>query len=203
MYRGVGRSLCEIFTMIAIGGHARSSLKIWDVRAKKFKFNATGLKIFTSAMAWSPCRKWLAIGSHDCAVRLWKIQDGEDPDALEVTYAALLQKFQSVTSLAWNPNPDFPMQFVTGSSDNSICVWRIVEDGRNNVRICLVWGSFPDQLNVTGTKITKVLDLGEKQRLLQQHGAIDDSAPSVNNSDNGGNLEPRSPLFLIEILPLA
>lgn len=164
-------------TMIAMD--CMSGCYFRDVHTGKKKRASSGPRPGLDSMAWSPCGRWL-VSSQGCTVCVWRIRSVTNygSDALEVSFKTeLLRAFVGdVTSIAWSPawSPTLPMEFVTGSEDSSVCVWRLAEDVDGSVRISLVWGSFPKRLVVTGAKIADAIGLDDIQReLLQQLDAID------------------------------
>jgi len=81
-----------------------------------------------------------------------------------------------VICVAWSPV--VPLEFVCGSTDSSLCVWRVMEDeDGGNVNVCLKWG-MTDRLVAIGATIGDATGLNNIQRkLLQQNGAIDKTPP--------------------------
>ncbi|GJJ74457.1 hypothetical protein EMPS_06815 [Entomortierella parvispora] len=145
-----------------------ATLHIWDFGALEFVHSSCLHEFAIESIAWSPCGEWIATAGIDCSVRLWKKQmEGFNPSW---TCKTMIREFLGeVTSVAWNQAAR--LEFVTGSKDRSICVWRVVENETGTeVEVNMVWGSFPSRLNCTGARINDVSGLGtmEKTLLLQK-----------------------------------
>ncbi|GJJ74482.1 hypothetical protein EMPS_06840 [Entomortierella parvispora] len=166
-------------TMIAIGDFD-GIVRIRDLKAKEFLFVLDeGLKLIIRSIAWSPCGQWIAVGAVDRSVRLWKILSSSSPSTstpeLSGSCQFTLKAFgDPVVSIDWHPDSKLS-EFVTGSLDRSVCVWKLIEDLDGGVRVVLVWGS-TDWLVSSGALITDAIGLDKMQRkLLQQGNAIDGS----------------------------
>ncbi|GJJ77599.1 hypothetical protein EMPS_09958 [Entomortierella parvispora] len=172
--------------MIIICDHMGETLRIWDVQAEEFKtVTRTSLKhggeLFAVAMAWSSSG-WLVIKSIDLAIRLWRVTVHENKEVV-ATFKAILQVPGLETcNIACNPQ-EGSLEFVTGSLDKSVCVWRVIEEGEDSVRFRLVWGCMPKRLCLSDANVSGATGLGEEQGLLRQLGAIDDFAPLVAESN--------------------
>ncbi|KAG0047029.1 Target of rapamycin complex subunit lst8 [Gryganskiella cystojenkinii] len=146
-------------------------------------------------VAWSPCGQWIVSGD-GVAVYLWKKNQSATVNTTNQTkgergsrtakdkwtLVKIVSDFAgSVNSVDWHPRAGLSgnaLDFVTGSKDHSVGVWRIVtaSDGADKVRVELVWGSLPGRLVSSGTKITDAVDLSSTQRtMLRQRQAIDES----------------------------
>ncbi|KAF9271480.1 hypothetical protein BGZ88_006090, partial [Linnemannia elongata] len=75
-----------------------------------------------------------------------------------------------VLDIAWNPI--VPMEFVTGSMDESVRVWRVSSDGEGVV-VNLLWGTNLAVLHAAGLMLKGTTGLGPMQKkLLIQCGAV-------------------------------
>ncbi|KAF9271836.1 hypothetical protein BGZ88_005540, partial [Linnemannia elongata] len=145
------------------------SVLIWDLQSDEPDVNLEGHTDTVNSVAYSPCGKWILSGSRDKTVRLWS---GE-VDSWSCV-AVVRGSSEAVTSVAWNPV--VPMEFVTGSDDGSVRVWRIsdVEAGIMSAR--MHWGSHIGRLCATGLTFKGAVGLNPIYRkLLIQCGAIDES----------------------------
>ncbi|KAF8927044.1 hypothetical protein BGZ58_010674 [Dissophora ornata] len=129
--------------------------------------------------AFSPCCKWIAATfTTICSIddddddyyetlRLWKV------DELENWSCKIVPRdlFDCVSSVAWNPLDS--MEFVTGSWDQSVRVWRLAEEQDDvSLSVSLLWSVHPSRLNATNAKIKDAVGLSKVNReLLSQHGA--------------------------------
>ena len=166
-------------TMMAIGDFD-GIVRIRDLKAKEFLFVLDeGLKLIVRSIAWSPCGQWIAVGAVDRSVRLWRIQSASLPSTSSPKLSGyceyILKAFvDPVVSIDWHPDSKL-LEFVTGSLDRSVCVWRLIEGMHGDARVVLVWGS-TDWLVSSGARITDAIGLDKMQRkLLQQGNAIDES----------------------------
>ncbi|GJJ76148.1 hypothetical protein EMPS_08507 [Entomortierella parvispora] len=123
------------------------------------------------SVAWSPCGNWFSTISQNFTLQLWKKQGPDD-----FHRALLLKNFVvDLTSLAWSPD-ESKLEFVTGSQDHSVCVWKVVPEGKK-ARVQLVWGSSLNRLVSTGADISHAIDLDVNARkLLRQLEAEDRTA---------------------------
>ncbi|KAK3830891.1 MAG: hypothetical protein JOS17DRAFT_817286 [Linnemannia elongata] len=80
---------------------------------------------------------------------------------------------EPVTNVAWNPV--VPMEFVTGSEDGSVRVWRISRADSGDVLVHLHWGSHSGQLWATDLTFERAVGLSPiSQRLLVQRGVVEE-----------------------------
>ncbi|KAF9278120.1 hypothetical protein BGZ68_008766 [Mortierella alpina] len=127
-------------------------------------------------VAWSPCGKWVASGDGEGTMRLWKVQtNGQE---IRYTHEIVVREFDvPLQSIAWNPITS-SQELVTGGSDQSVCVWRIVNDNRKDdedggePRVVLVWGA-TNRLTTTGSKFKQATGLSKiNKRMLRQREVI-------------------------------
>ncbi|KAF9131778.1 U3 snoRNP protein, partial [Linnemannia schmuckeri] len=123
---------------LAIGAVNRTSIHLWDFRSDGpvvklgLDDDATGAMKYIS---FSPCGDWVVSGyTSDKTVRLWhrrRFQSGISADVHDVgTWRSVLMTngfFDTVIGIAWNPFK--PFEFVTGSQDRSVRVWRLLDHG--------------------------------------------------------------------------
>ncbi|KAF9271947.1 hypothetical protein BGZ88_005377, partial [Linnemannia elongata] len=150
-------------------GTKASSVLIWDLGFDEPNFKLEGHTDEVNSVACSPCGKWILSGSRDKTARLWS---GETDSWSCV--AVVGGCFEAMTSASWNPV--VPLEFVTGSSDGSVRVWRISVAEAGDVSVRMHWGSHIGQMCATDLTFKGAVGLSPIYRkLLVQRGAIDDS----------------------------
>ncbi|KAG9069576.1 hypothetical protein KI688_010480 [Linnemannia hyalina] len=158
-------------------GTEASSIMLWDLQSYRPHFKLEGHTGAVLSVAYSPCGKWILSSSQDKTVRLWS---GE-VDSWSCV-AVVSGCSEAVKSVAWNPV--VPMEFVTGSDDGSVRVWRISGAETGDVSIRMRWSSYIGQLYVVGLTFKGAVGLSSlSKKLLVQRGAIDGS-----NSEEGGDV---------------
>ncbi|KAG0046915.1 hypothetical protein BGZ83_007943 [Gryganskiella cystojenkinii] len=148
------------------------SVHIRDLHEPEQKVLAlNGHRAEIHSIAWSR-DGWVAAGSSDRTVHLWKVQSTGQRETNIVSTLVIKDFVGPVSSLAWVQNPDSQMELATGSDHHSVCVWRIVEEnGRIAVR--LIWGSFPKRLVLDGIRINGAKGLDNSQvELLRNFSAL-------------------------------
>ncbi|OAQ31265.1 WD40 repeat-like protein [Linnemannia elongata AG-77] len=150
-------------------GTGTSSILLWDLQSDKANINLEGHTDSVKCVVYSPCGKWILSGSRDKTVRLWS---GE-VDSWSCV-AVINGYSEAVTSVAWNPV--VPLEFVTGSEDGSVRLWRISGAEAGNLSVRMQWGSHIGQLCAADLTFKGAVDLSPIYRkLLVQRGAINDS----------------------------
>ncbi|KAF9305584.1 hypothetical protein BGZ91_008728, partial [Linnemannia elongata] len=132
------------------------------------------------SVAYSSCGKWILSGSRDKTVRLWS-GEVDSWSCVAIVSGCL----EAVTSVAWNPV--VPLEFVTGSDDGSVRVWRILSAEAGEVSVHMQWGSHTGQLCAADLTFKGAVGLSPIYRkLLVQRGAIDDSLlPEGDETEEG------------------
>ncbi|KAG0050640.1 hypothetical protein BGZ90_006987, partial [Linnemannia elongata] len=116
-----------------------ASLMLLDVQLDKPHVKLEGHTDWVHSVAYSPCGKWILSGSRDKTARLWSGEvDSWSCVAVVSGYSGV------VTSVAWNPV--VPLEFITGSDDGSVRVWRITGIETGHVSVNMHWGSHIGQL---------------------------------------------------------
>ncbi|KAG0061519.1 hypothetical protein BGZ90_003551 [Linnemannia elongata] len=153
---------------LALGTSAFSIL-LWDLQSDKPNVKLEGHTGVVYSVAYSSCGKWILSGSRDKTARLWS---GEVDSW---SCVAVVSGFsEPVTSVAWNPV--VPMEFVTGSDDGSVRVWRISSAKAGVISVRMHWGSHIGQLCAADLTFKGAIGLNPIYRkLLVQRGAIDNS----------------------------
>ncbi|KAG9069603.1 hypothetical protein KI688_010507 [Linnemannia hyalina] len=165
---------------LVLGTGAYSAL-LWDLQSDEPDVKLEGHTGAVYSVAYSPCGKWILSGSEDKTARLWS---GEDDSWSCVAVANGCS--EAVKSVAWNPV--MPMEFVTGSDDGSVRVWRISSVEAGDVSICMHWGSHIGRLCAADLTFKGAVGLSSfSHKLLIQRGAVDDSLSS--EGANGSNEE--------------
>ncbi|KAF8928896.1 U3 snoRNP protein [Dissophora ornata] len=124
-------------------------------------------------VAW-PCGKWLASGDEEGTMRLWRIQTDEQD--IRYTHEIVVREFDvPLQSIVWSPIAS-SLELATGGSDQSVCVWKIVEAYKDNEdvapRVVLIWGG-TNRLTTTGSKIKYATGLNRtNKRMLRQREVI-------------------------------
>ncbi|KAF9339279.1 hypothetical protein BGZ91_006480, partial [Linnemannia elongata] len=135
-----------------------------------------------TCIAYSSCGEWIASGSQDKTVRLWRKQRPPDVAESWSCVSTVRGYFDEVLDIAWNPT--VPMEFVTGCMDESVRVWRVSSDGED-VLVKLLWGTNLVVLHADGLVLKGTMGLGStEQKLLVQRGAIDDSLTERDEQDD-------------------
>ncbi|KAG0080201.1 hypothetical protein BGZ90_000315 [Linnemannia elongata] len=135
-----------------------------------------------TCIAYSSCGEWIASGSQDKTVRLWRKQRPPDVAESWSCVSTVRGYFDEVLYIAWNPT--VPMEFVTGCMDESVRVWRVSSDGED-VLVKLLWGTNLAVLHADGLVLKGTMGLGStEQKLLVQRGAIDDSLTERDEQDD-------------------
>ncbi|KAF9899492.1 cytosolic iron-sulfur protein assembly [Linnemannia zychae] len=169
------------------GGIRWKTVQLQDVRSDKPSINLRGHEIDVRCAAFSPCGHWIVSGGRDMTIRIWYSPTGQTGNDWSCV-AVVAGCSDTVKCVAWNPV--VPMEFVTGSKDRTVRVWRILsngeggsEGGRNGggggVSVQMVWGSYSGRLISSGVTLKGVTGLNPiYQKLLVQRGAIDDTLSS-------------------------
>ncbi|OAQ32542.1 WD40 repeat-like protein [Linnemannia elongata AG-77] len=150
-------------------GTDASPVMIWDFQSYKIDVKLEGHTGAVICVAYSPCGNWILSGSNDKTFRLWS---GE----VDNWYCAAVVSrcLEAVTSVAWSPV--VPMEFVTGSADGSVRVWRVLGAGARDVSVRMQWGSHIGRLCAADLSFKGAVGLGPIYRkLLAQRGATGDS----------------------------
>ncbi|KAK3804864.1 MAG: hypothetical protein JOS17DRAFT_825986, partial [Linnemannia elongata] len=120
-------------------GTSASSVLLWDLHSDKPDVKLEGHTDAVICVAYSPCGKWIFSGSCDKTFRLWS---GEADSWSCVTVVSGCS--EAVTSIAWNPV--VPLEFVAGSADGSVRVWRISGAEEEELSLRMHWGTHIGQL---------------------------------------------------------
>ncbi|KAG0048825.1 U3 small nucleolar RNA-associated protein 13, partial [Linnemannia elongata] len=138
---------------------------LWGVQSEKRAIELRGHTEEVTCIAYSPCGDWIASGSKDKTVRLWRKQPPGDTESWSCV-STVHGFFHTVLSIAWSPT--VPMEFVTGSWDESVRIWRVSSDDKDAV-VKLLWGTNLAVLHADGLllKGTTGLGLTEHKLLVQ------------------------------------
>ncbi|OAQ26882.1 WD40 repeat-like protein [Linnemannia elongata AG-77] len=158
-----------------------SSVLIWDLLSSEPDIKLEGHTDAVYSVAYSPCGKWILSGSNDKTARLWS--DGVDSWSCNAVVGRCLE---AVTSVAWNPV--VPLEFVTGSDDGSVRVWRISGSEAGDVSVRMHWGSHIGRLCAADLNFKGAVGLSPMcRKLLVQRGAIDGSL--LSKGDDEGSID--------------
>ncbi|KAG0287164.1 hypothetical protein BGZ96_008882 [Linnemannia gamsii] len=152
-------------------GNGEGAILFWDLQSKKhFALDVNNMGI--SCIVYSPCARWIAIAEYvNTTVHLCRRQSNDTGawDHVTVVEGSL----DPIKSIAWNPV--VPLEFVTGSRDRSVRVWRISESNDGSaVTVDFVWGSNIGMLSASGMKLRGITGLDALNRkLLLRRGAVD------------------------------
>lgn len=95
---------------------------------------------------------------------------------------------RAVSSVAWNPVVS--MEFVTGSKDGSVRVWRISSAEAGDVSVRMLWGSQIGRLCAVGLTFKGAVGLSLlSHKLLVQRGAVDESLSLREEGSGVGDIE--------------
>jgi len=147
-------------------GSRDKTVRLWDAASGQLLSTLSGHQDLVRSVAYSPSGAQLASGSKDQTVRLWDATSGQ--------CLAVISDFHGgVSSVAWKTTHkgDDGDYLVTGSSDKSVRVWRVIQNGDQcQVRLC--WSSGNEALTLTDASIQNVQGLNPmNQQLLKQRGA--------------------------------
>lgn len=93
----------------------------------------TGHTDEVNTLKFDPTGKWLATCSDDCTVRLWTLEKDADSQSWKGQCVHILTSHsKEVYTLKWSPVAGSNV-FASASFDCSVRVWRICEDGSNEV----------------------------------------------------------------------
>ncbi|KAG9063980.1 hypothetical protein KI688_004094 [Linnemannia hyalina] len=144
---------------------------LWGLQSEERAIELRGHTEELLCIAYSPCGEWIASGSWDKTVRVWRRRRGGAESWSCVS--TVRGFFDAVLDIAWSPT--VPMEFVTGCRDESVRVWRVSSDGEGVV-VNLIWGSNLAVLQAEGLVLSGTIGLSPMQKkLLVQRGAIGDS----------------------------
>ncbi|KAG0055751.1 hypothetical protein BGZ89_002284 [Linnemannia elongata] len=165
---------------IVLGTEA-SRVLIWDLKSDEPGVKLEGHTDEVYSVAYSPCGKWILSGSRDKTLRLWS----GDVDMWSCV-AVVRGCPEPVTSVAWSPV--VPLEFVTGSNDGSVRVWRILSAEAGEASVHMHWGSHIGRLCVADLTFKGAVGLSPIYRkLLVQRGAIGDSLLPKSDEAEEGN----------------
>ncbi|KAF9126089.1 hypothetical protein BGW39_006873 [Mortierella sp. 14UC] len=155
-----------------VSGSRDGTARIWNISSGTTVQELIEHRNAVKAVAFSPNNLRVATGSWDMTVRIWDVATGKC--LVEVT-----EFFGEVNSIAWKPllsgNSDGAMYFVTGCTDKSIRMWKLMEDGDGTHRVQLHWRSASDGLVLSLANTHRVSGLSRNNlRLLEQRGAVGD-----------------------------
>ncbi|KAG0369566.1 hypothetical protein BGX24_002359, partial [Mortierella sp. AD032] len=154
---------------------AASSIYLWDLQSEECAVELKEHTACVTCVAYSPCGQWIASSSMDKTVRLWSRQQPPGETESWSCIHTVQDFFRFVLTTAWSPT--VPMEFVTGSWDESVRVWRVSGKGKD-VIVKLVWGANLAVLHAPGLVLKDAAGLSSaNRRLLVQRGAIDDVSP--------------------------
>ncbi|KAF9967802.1 hypothetical protein BGZ70_008112 [Mortierella alpina] len=167
---------CVIFSPTGthvVSGSKDKTIRLWDIEARTCSRTMTcgGGEVW--CLAYSPDGNLLASGSSNTSVYLWDVASGESWAVIEGTHG-------SVSSIAWRI-ADGASYLITGCSDSSVRVWRVIQEEDKRYSVILHWSSSHRALFVAGCDLQGVRGLsGANKRLLKQRGAFGD--PQVRKS---------------------
>ncbi|KAF8933061.1 hypothetical protein BGZ47_011056 [Haplosporangium gracile] len=191
---------------IIVSGARHGSLRSWELSLKSVQtWGEQSGKLEQRLVQWSDtfdfalssCGGWIAAGF--CGfVSLWNYA----PNNLQREWKqqVVVRGFVgNVITIAWRPSV---LEFVTGSEDNTIRVWKLKSElGMFSVH--LVWSSGPAALVADGALIVNTVSLSTASRqFLKQRGALDESSFAEMDDDEDKELllpeepepsEPREP----------
>ncbi|KAF9144372.1 hypothetical protein BG015_000133 [Linnemannia schmuckeri] len=148
-------------------GDGKGTIFFWDLQSEMPHFTLEVDTHGVSCIAYSPCATWIAFGVYvGTTVHLCRRQSS-DTDAW--SHVSVVEgSLDPIKSIAWNPV--VPLEFVTGSRDRSVRVWRISEgsDG-SEVSADFVWGSNVGMLCASGMRIDGIVGLDAVNRKLLLH----------------------------------
>ncbi|KAH7038667.1 WD40-repeat-containing domain protein [Linnemannia elongata] len=167
-------------------GSEFSSIYVWDLRSKEPNAELKGHTDVVHSVAFSPCGKWLLSGEKDSTIRLWQPQPGKDDNWI---CAAVIEGCsESIECLAWNPEGSL-MEFVSGSADGSVRVWKISTRTDGGVEsVSMVWGNNVGRLCTSGLTFEGAIGLSRlSYTLLVQRGAVNSGWSSKGDKEKSSD----------------
>ncbi|KAG0044446.1 hypothetical protein BGZ90_008769 [Linnemannia elongata] len=154
-------------------GTANCLVYLCGLQSEERAIELRGHTDLVKCIAYSPCGDWIASGSKDRTVRLWRrLRPPGDTETWSCV-STVHGFFGMIVDIAWSPT--VPMEFVTGSRDESVRVWRVSSDCED-VIVKLLWGTNLVVLQANGLVLEGTTGLGAmEQKLLEQRGEIGDS----------------------------
>ncbi|KAG9324010.1 hypothetical protein KVV02_003489 [Mortierella alpina] len=151
-------------------GSKDKSIRLWDVEEGTCR-TLTGATDEILCIAYSTENKeLLASGSRNMSVRLWNVVTGQ-------TWTIIKGGYEIITSVAWG-TANYGNHLVTGCSDTSVRVWRVIQEEGKPYSATLHWSSSHGALFVAGCDVQGVKGLTEaNKRLLMQRGALGKPEP--------------------------
>ncbi|KAG9063964.1 hypothetical protein KI688_004078 [Linnemannia hyalina] len=182
VYRGVNAISLSPDSQRFVVGTYEGSIYLWGVQSEERAIELRGHTKMVNCIAYSPCGEWIASGSEDKTVRVWRRRappgDTENWSCVSTVHGY----FGVVSDIAWSPI--VPAEFVTGCEDESVRVWRVSIDGEDVV-VKLFWGTNLGVLHTAGLVLKDTIGLNPMQKkLLVQSGAIDDSLTEGDEQDD-------------------
>jgi WD40 repeat protein len=153
---------------IAIGTK-EGGIYLWDLQSE-VPCSKLGEHKGLVCFAYSPCGQWIALGGSSKVVEIWRRREFSEAESWSKVHS-ISALFDFILKLAWNPV--VPMEFVIGTWNGSIQVWRISIDNDGNITDKMVWGPRRGILYAEGAIFTKAVGLCPiYQKLLVQRGAL-------------------------------
>ncbi|KAG0287397.1 protein with putative role during mitosis, partial [Linnemannia gamsii] len=165
-------------------GTTSGSLLFWDLQSGTVEDELKGHQDKVTCITYSPCGRWLLSGGKDRTIRIWQLQtvEGKDWHCIVVIRGCS----ELITCLAWNPVT--PMEFVSGSTDGSVRVWRMASQDDGVAYVRMLWGNDVGRLCTSDLMFKGAIGLSPINRqLLLQRGAVVDPLPSGEEGDDGFN----------------
>ncbi|KAK3824095.1 MAG: WD40-repeat-containing domain protein [Linnemannia elongata] len=167
-------------------GSGFSSVYVWDLQSEEPNAELKGHTDAVHSIAFSPCGKWLLSGEKDSTIRLWQPQPGWGDNW---TCAFVIEGCsEAIECLAWNPKGGL-MEFVSGSADGSVRVWKISTRADGGVEsVGMVWGNNVGRLCTSGLTFEGAVGLSRlSYTLLVQRGAANSGWPSKGDKDKSND----------------
>jgi WD40 repeat protein len=154
---------------IAIGTE-EGGFYLWDKQSEAPCSKLEGHTGPVLCLVFSPCVQWIASGSKDRTVGVWRCRKlGEVESWSRVHSISVL--FDDVFNVAWNPV--VPMELVTGTVGGSVQMWRMSIDKDEDITDKMIWYQQFGEFCAAGAIFMKVEGLSPVyQKLLVQRGAL-------------------------------
>jgi WD40 repeat protein len=154
---------------IAIGT-SEGVIYLWDKRSEEPCAILEGHEDEVNCIAYSPCGQWIVSGSNDHTVGIWHRRLSGEVESWSKAHS--IRAFSNyIYKVAWNPV--VPMEFVAGTGNGTVQVWRMSVGESGDIAVRMVWGPHLDILCTEGAIFANAKGLDPiYQKLFVQRGTL-------------------------------